>query len=415
LWSDPSGEDGITLSDRGAGYYFGPDITKDFLDRHQLRLILRAHEPFEDGFYHHHQDIGDGRGVVTIFSTANYPCGEGDNMGAVLYLDDDIGTYETKSFIHSERNHDGSTSLESQSEYLRLAVDDNKSKLTQAFRAAQNESGFVTCEQWEQVLGQVLDLPDVPWLEMQPVLAPTTEPDSNEIDWMAFLGKLSTPIPRVDILGKEQLFFLHKHKDKFLSIFRLLDTDGNGTLCKKEFASGMEMLNQQVLSDANGFEQPQQCTQDTEKLFHVFDLNGDGEISIEEFCHGLKESSTLQGLSESLDLDQVETLQENHKMLLMAFKYLDSDHSGAIDRDEFQKGIEILNKRLPERSKLGDPRALFDLLDLDGNGEIGMISQNVMGMPRRMEAVFALTLKITLLCIPLLTDLNEFNQLFRVI
>lgn len=70
-------------------------------------------------------------------------------------------------------------------------------------------------------------------------------------------------------------------------------------------------------------------------------------------------------------------MQQNNEMLVLAFKYLDTDRSGAIDRDEFKRGINLLNKRLPERNKLGDPMELFDLLDEDGNGEIGMFRRHI--------------------------------------
>ena len=112
-----------------------------------------------------------------------------------------------------------------------------------------------------------------------------------------------------------------------------------------------------------------------EELFQAFDVDGDGEIGIEEFVNALQESETLKGVTESLKGKQVEALQENHEMLLVAFKYLDADHSGAIDRDEFKRGIDVLNKRLPERNQLGDPQELFDLIDADGNGEIGKVTR----------------------------------------
>ena len=412
LWSDPSEEEGINLSDRGAGYCFGPDITKDFLERHELKYIICAHEPFEDGFYHHHKGIGGGdRGVVTVFSTANYPCGEGENMGAVLHLDDEIGVYEIKSFIHKEPSSSGDgANTKIQTMFLRSFIDDHKSKLTKAFRAIQNANGRVTCEQWADIVGDLLDLPDVPWMDLQPDLAPSTS--ESDIDWADFLKRMSTKTPQMELLEKEQVSFLHTHKDKFLGIFNLLDVDGNGSISKKEFASGMQMLNEQIPGNKK------EVTQDVEKLFHIFDTDGNGEISIEEFCNALKESATLQGLTDCLDLNQVEALQENHEILQMAFKYLDKDHSGAIDREEFQKGIQVLNKRLPERNKLGDPKLLFDLLDLDGNGEIGtsalLLARLKQALLYSCELISS-TIYTVLHIFSLYIDLNEFNQLFRVI
>jgi len=372
LWSDPTDEMGLAMSDRGAGYTFGPDITKDFLDRHDLKFIIRAHEPFETGTNHH--DCGDGRGVVTIFSTANYPEGEGTNHGAVLHLDDIAGTYETVSFIHHDDGEEaddksaGGGSLGSKSagggyhHFLTKFIDDHRSKLANAFREKQTPAGTVTIEEWAKIIADVLELKDVPWLELQPDLAPTTKHDGNEIEWKRFLGTHSS-IPNTDLLEQDQISLLHKHKDKFLNIFQLLDTDKSGTIDEEEFVNGIKMLNEETSGDM--------VVDNPAELFQMFDKDGGGEISIDEFVAALQESAALKCVAEKLDAGKVTALQENHEMLLVAFKYLDTDRSGAIDREEFQRGIDLLNKRLPERNKLGDPNELFELLDLDGNGEIG--------------------------------------------
>ena len=79
-----------------------------------LKYIIRAHEPVEDGSQLWETITEDGRGVVTVFSTASYPYGEGTNLGAVLELNEynkdadeseDQNTtsyYETVTFEYEE-------------------------------------------------------------------------------------------------------------------------------------------------------------------------------------------------------------------------------------------------------------------------------------------------------------------------
>lgn len=44
LWSDPCRSEGWVESKRGVSYAFGPDIVEEFLEKHDLDLICRAHQ-----------------------------------------------------------------------------------------------------------------------------------------------------------------------------------------------------------------------------------------------------------------------------------------------------------------------------------------------------------------------------------
>ncbi|XP_031115363.1 serine/threonine-protein phosphatase PP1 isozyme 2-like [Ipomoea triloba] len=82
LWSDPSREvQGWGMNDRGVSYTFGADKVAEFLEKHDMDLICRAHQVVEDGY-----EFFAKRQLVTIFSAPNY-CGEFDNAGAMMSVD----------------------------------------------------------------------------------------------------------------------------------------------------------------------------------------------------------------------------------------------------------------------------------------------------------------------------------------
>ncbi|KAJ6823171.1 serine/threonine-protein phosphatase PP1 [Iris pallida] len=85
LWSDPDKDiEGWGENDRGVSYTFGPDVVSEFLQKHDLDLICRAHQVVEDGY-----EFFAKRQLVTIFSAPNY-CGEFDNAGAMMSVDDTL-------------------------------------------------------------------------------------------------------------------------------------------------------------------------------------------------------------------------------------------------------------------------------------------------------------------------------------
>jgi len=81
LWSDPiEGVRGTYPSPRGAGKLFGEDITDNLLKILNVKVLIRGHEPSEDGFKTNH-----GGKVLTLFSRKGPPYY--NNYGAYLHLD----------------------------------------------------------------------------------------------------------------------------------------------------------------------------------------------------------------------------------------------------------------------------------------------------------------------------------------
>ncbi|CAK7335614.1 unnamed protein product [Dovyalis caffra] len=85
LWADPDKDmEGWGENDRGVSYTFGADKVVEFLQKHDLDLVCRAHQVVEDGY-----EFFAKRQLVTIFSAPNY-CGEFDNAGAMMSVDDTL-------------------------------------------------------------------------------------------------------------------------------------------------------------------------------------------------------------------------------------------------------------------------------------------------------------------------------------
>jgi len=75
---------GWNENDRGVSFTFGIDVVHEFLHRHDLDLVVRAHQVVEDGY-----EFFANRELVTVFSAPNY-CGEFDNAGAMMTVDDTL-------------------------------------------------------------------------------------------------------------------------------------------------------------------------------------------------------------------------------------------------------------------------------------------------------------------------------------
>jgi len=84
LWSDPKGKEGYGPSGRMSQgiYLFGPDVSKNFMQFNNLRMVLRSHEVKAQGYRYDH----DGEyPLITVFSAPNYVDKAG-NMAAVAVL-----------------------------------------------------------------------------------------------------------------------------------------------------------------------------------------------------------------------------------------------------------------------------------------------------------------------------------------
>ena len=92
LWNDPMDSVGYVNSARGAGKYFGPDITQAFLSHINVDSLIRGHQSCPSGF-----KIDHGR-IITLFSCKlrNYR----NNSGAIL-LTNGNNSFKVDSLVNS--------------------------------------------------------------------------------------------------------------------------------------------------------------------------------------------------------------------------------------------------------------------------------------------------------------------------
>lgn len=85
LWADPDKEaQGWADNPRGVSFLFGSEIVQNFLRKHELELICRAHQVVEDGY-----EFFANRQLVTVFSAPNY-CDEFDNAAGIMTVDENL-------------------------------------------------------------------------------------------------------------------------------------------------------------------------------------------------------------------------------------------------------------------------------------------------------------------------------------
>lgn len=278
LWSDPDPTLGnaVEANPRGCGVRFGRTVARKFLEQNELQYLIRSHEPVEDGV--EVMQCGHGRSVITVFSAAAYPAGQGDNAGAIIQLHPS-GGFQTLDFqpvkdhandriVHSDHHHITSEQA------VRSLIVSNKVGLEKSFREKQDKKGQVSIDVWAKVMADQLELPEMPWKSLQPTLAPTTEKGSNSIDWQAFLKSHSSKFNESGACPSE-IQNLHSNHKMLWTVFKFLDVDGDGTVELKEFKRGVELLNKRLPKERQ--------LMDPVSLFQMLDEDGNGVIDINEF------------------------------------------------------------------------------------------------------------------------------------
>ncbi|XP_063051686.1 serine/threonine-protein phosphatase with EF-hands 2 [Engraulis encrasicolus] len=273
LWSDPMPQDGCLPNElRGGGCYWGPNVTEEFLTRHNLQLIIRSHECKQEGYEFCHN-----RKVLTIFSASNY-YEVGSNRGAYIRLGPDLVPhfmqYQASDMTRelSLKQSVGKTERAAL-KALREQLFVHKTELISAFQEYDKENtGLIGLNDWAKAVGAVLHM-DLPWRMLRSQLIVLT-PD-NKLNYIRWFRELAIKEPNVESVEQTILETLYRHRSTLETIFRIVDTDNSGTISFEEFRETWRLLATYLKMEISD--------EAISDLAESIDTNHDGSIDIEEF------------------------------------------------------------------------------------------------------------------------------------
>ncbi|XP_069562626.1 serine/threonine-protein phosphatase with EF-hands 2 [Brachyistius frenatus] len=279
LWSDPMTPDGCIPNEvRGGGCYWGPDVTEDFLSKHNLQLIIRSHECKQEGYEFCHN-----RKVLTLFSASNY-YDVGSNRGAYVKMGPDLVPYVIQYQATSmTRELTVSQSVgrteRSALKVLREQLFAHKSDLIGAFKKFDlQNTGLVSLNDWASAVESVMHL-NLPWRMLRCQLV-TSRSSDGLIDYHVWINELAIKGANADHIEQSLLETLYRHRSTLETIFRIVDTDNSGFITLEDFRQTWKLLSvylkmeftDEVISD----------------LAVTIDSNQDGNIDIDEFMEAFR-------------------------------------------------------------------------------------------------------------------------------
>nr|XP_029730879.1 serine/threonine-protein phosphatase rdgC-like [Aedes albopictus] len=302
LWSDPQHNEGCRPNSlRGAGTYFGPDVTNKFLQRYKLQYLVRSHECKPDG-----HEIMHGGKVITIFSASNY-YEIGSNKGAYLKLDPQLDTHfvmytaaasKTRKLTFRQR-----VGLVESSALRELAarLRERRVELEREFKTRDTQNtGMLTVTKWCEAMEAATNL-GLPWRMLRDKLAPVDNPTASnttsgsEVKYLKTLHLLDTDSFKCAQNGTASVAeSLYKNKSSLEAIFRILDKDNSGQISLEEFGEACDLLEKHF---------PHNTHEQLLDMCRMMDINKDGLVDLNEFLETFR-------LCENAKAQLLEHLQE---------------------------------------------------------------------------------------------------------
>ncbi|XP_059479366.1 serine/threonine-protein phosphatase rdgC isoform X2 [Neocloeon triangulifer] len=280
LWSDPQAAEGCSPNTlRGAGTYFGPDVTDEFLTRHNLRLLVRSHECKLEGY-----ELAHNNKCITIFSASDY-YEVGSNKGAYVKLSGNPLTPQFVQFQVSAAKSSKQRRLtfrqrvglveQSALKSLAATIEARRICLEAEFKNKDPDGkGTIPVKEWCEAMQQGTGL-SVPWrLLRDRVLSPQAAEEAARTGMIKYSETFSGP-------GSSGCYVteaLYRDKMALESLFSALDTDHSGTISMTELKQACSLL------PNDGSEPGQLCA----RLARCLDFNQDGRVDLNEFLEAFR-------------------------------------------------------------------------------------------------------------------------------
>ncbi|KAF7657448.1 hypothetical protein LDENG_00026920 [Lucifuga dentata] len=279
LWSDPMSQEGCIPNEvRGGGCYWGPNITEDFLNKHNLQLLIRSHECKQDGYEFCHN-----RKVLTLFSASNY-YDVGSNRGAYVKLGPDLVPYLIQYQASSMTRELTVTQSVGRTEHsalnvLREQLFAHRSDLICAFQKFDKENtGLVSMNDWAAAVESVMRL-GLPWRMLRFQLI-TCKASDNMLNYHDWFNELAINRPNMDHIDQSLLETLYHHRSTLETIFRIVDTDNSGFISMEDFWQTWKLLSVYLKMEITD--------EAVSDLAITIDSNHDGSIDIDEFMEAFR-------------------------------------------------------------------------------------------------------------------------------
>ncbi|KAL9912084.1 retinal degeneration C isoform 2-T7 [Glossina fuscipes fuscipes] len=283
MWSDPQHIDGCVPNVlRGAGTYFGPDVTSQFLKKHKLQLLVRSHECKVDGYEFNHNDL-----LVTIFSASNYYA-IGSNRGAYMKLNFKLEPHFVQFISAASKTRELSirqrVGIVETSALRGLGARLRAKRLDLELEFQKHDphnTGIITISEWCEAMEKATHL-GLSWRLLRPRLAPSSPNQAeSEVNYLVTLQLLDTDtMIKAEELETSVADSLYKNVSSLEAIFHIIDADHSGFISLSEFTAAIDLLEQHL----PGVNQREHLL----RMCRLMDLNNDGAVDLNEFLEAFR-------------------------------------------------------------------------------------------------------------------------------